>query len=79
MKSDNAATLVVERYLRDHKIDWAVCDIGYDGFLHRDGHPSREGYDRLARCISRIVGDLQTRASTGPIENGRQNQGSRAH
>jgi hypothetical protein len=72
LKSDDAATLVVGQYLRDHKIDWAVCDIGYDGFLHRDGHPNREGYDRLARCIARIVGDLQTPTSTGLIENGRQ-------
>jgi hypothetical protein len=78
LKSDNAATLVVERYLRDHKIDWAVCDIGYDGFLHRDVHPNREGYERLARCISRIVADVQTRASMGTIENDRQNQEKRA-
>jgi hypothetical protein len=57
LKSDNAATVAVGRYLRGQKSGWTDCDIGYAGFLRRDPHSNRKGHLRLAKCISKIIGD----------------------
>ena len=55
LKSDDAATIAVRRYLDERKIHWEDCDIGRDGFLRHDPHPNGNGYRRLADCIARIL------------------------
>ena len=67
LDSSNAMTLLVEQYLRGRKVDWAVCDVGYDGFLQNDGHPNRQGYDRLAQCLSKVVQGFQGPWEKSPV------------
>lgn len=63
--ADDAPTLAVRRYLHKQHITWTDCDIGYDGFLHRDPHPNTVGYSRLAKCVAKVILDTREVRSVG--------------
>jgi hypothetical protein len=56
LQADNAESIAAGDYLKEHRIDFDTCDVGYDNYFPYDGHPTSRGYDRLAECLSKIIG-----------------------
>jgi hypothetical protein len=55
--SKNAETLRVDAFLARRNLSYDTCEIGYDGYGTFDGHPTREGYARLADCVAKLIGN----------------------
>jgi hypothetical protein len=53
--SKNAETLRVDAFLASRNLSYDTCDIGYDGYGTFDGHPTREGYAKLANCVAKLL------------------------
>jgi len=58
LRTDNAASALVKKYLSGRELPFAVCRLGYDGYLSYDGHPNSRGYARLATCVAAVIRGL---------------------
>jgi hypothetical protein len=63
LRADNAASIVVDRYLDSRGIPYDRCSLSPAEFLRYDGHPNAAGYAHLARCVAEIVRRLPAPAT----------------
>jgi hypothetical protein len=56
LHAKNSETLQVDAFLATRHLSYDTCEIGYDSYGTFDGHPTREGYVRLADCVAKLLG-----------------------
>lgn len=51
----NSDTLRVEEYLRENKFQYHECKLGSGDFMPLDGHPNKQGYNKMLNCLERTI------------------------
>jgi len=52
---ENVDTQIVKAFLQSQHFDWQFCPLSADDYMPIDGHPNKQGYEKMLACLRNVL------------------------